>query len=296
MNLKHVRLFWILAAAIAAVLFQRDLVAIEEDEPGNGDRVFTRSFLGPISEKSVTYSICLPKDYHEGGKHYAVIYHLHGAGGDHTSQNDIIIDSLYQAVAADLVPPVILVFPNGYDNSMWADSRDGSKPAETNVVWELIRHVDSTYRTLPSSEFRIIQGSSMGGYGAAALAAKYPELFNVCLMFDGALHDWDSLSERRKNIASEIFGNSESYYDRFSPWRNTSLNVGRIRHRVSYRMVVGALKEFNQEYRRHLEGLGLDVEYIQTGCDHNLPCLMQETNLQNFEFISQNSGLSSQSK
>jgi hypothetical protein len=54
MNLKRVGLFWILAAAIAAGLFQRDLVAIEEDEPGNGDRVFARSFLGPISKKSIT--------------------------------------------------------------------------------------------------------------------------------------------------------------------------------------------------------------------------------------------------
>lgn len=136
---------------------------------------------------------------------------------------------------------------------------------------------DQRRRAMPGwrglyAESSVIQGCSMGGYGAAAISAKYPELFSVCVIFDGALHDWQSLSKRRKAVASEIFGNSERHYKRFSPWKDARLDADRIRDRVSYRMVVGSLREFNRNYRQHLEGLGLSVDYVEKGCDHNLVC------------------------
>jgi len=286
------RFLLLVAVAFTAVAgcLEEGLSAVEE--VCQSGEVCTQSFHGPISGKAVTYNIYLPSGYHESRQNYPAIYHLHGAGGDHTSLNEIVVGSLKQAIDAGVVSQMILIFPNGCGNSMWADSHDGSRPAETNVIWELVRHVDSTYRTLSTREFRIIQGSSMGGYGAAAFAAKYPELFSVCLILDGALHDWKSLSERRKSIALEIFDNNEAYYDRFSPWKNATLNADRIRSSIAYRMVVGSLTAFNLSYRQHLEDLGLEVDNVQTTCTHEAGCLMEESGLQNFKFISQNSGLS----
>jgi len=164
-----------------------------------------------------------------------------------------------------------------------ADSKDGTKPAETNLIRELISHIDANYRTRASREYRIIQRFSMGGYGACALAVKYPELFRVCVNYDGALHNWKSLSSRRRKIASEIFDNDGDYYNKFSPWYNATQHAEAIRDKVEFRMVIGALSEFNQRYQKHLQGLNIPVDYVQTTCGHNLDCLFKEAGVESFD-------------
>jgi len=248
------------------------------------------SLTGPITEKIVRYHIYLPADYHTDNERYPVIYHLHGLGGSEESDNDIVVGGLENAIDAGVIRPAIVIFASGYDNSMWADSKDGKKPAETNVIRELIPHIDSTYRTLASREYRVIQGMSMGGYGAVEYAVKFPEVFSVCINYDGALHNWDTLSSRRKGISGEIFNNDEDYFKNYSPWHNAAQNAKFIRSKVAIRMVVGALRSFNRRYRNHLKKLNIGVDYVQTECDHDLECLFEETNSQNFAFITQHLG------
>ncbi len=262
----------------------------QEGERANrleGGKVHARSFVGPVTKKTIHYTIYLPRDYASIGARYPVVYHLHGLGGDHHSDHETVVEQLQEAVDADVMPPAIVVFPSGYRNSMWADSKNGEKPAETNVVRELIPHVDATYRTLTQRESRVIQGFSMGGYGACALAVKYPDLFSVCVNYDGALHDWESLSARRTSIAEEIFEKDGDYYDRFSPWANARRNLEQIKDRVAFLMAVGALRPFNEHYNKHLAELGIRAKYVETGCDHDLDCIMTGQGHDEFAFIAE---------
>ena len=65
----------------------------------------------------------------------------------------------------------------GLPRSLWADSKDGAAPVETVFIKEVITDVDRAFRTVASREGRILEGFSMGGYGAARLGFKYPQIF-----------------------------------------------------------------------------------------------------------------------
>jgi enterochelin esterase-like enzyme len=206
------------------------------------------TFDGPITKQEVRYSIYLPAGYEETTNRYPVLYYLHGIGGDETDSPKLI-DALEPAVESGLVPPMIVVFANGQNNSMWANSKQGPKQVETNVIKELIPYVDATYRTIVDRHSRALLGFSMGGYGAATYACKYPELFSACISYDGAMLDWASLSARQRGIVDEIFSNDEEYYNQTSPWENSTKNADAIRDGVAIRMVVGKLKDRNLEFR-----------------------------------------------
>ena len=127
-----------------------------------------RSFIGSVTRDTVLFNIYLPQGYESSVRRYPVVYHLHGLGGNQGGQQNITIPALYeQAADSGYISQVIIVFPNGYVNTMWANSANSNKPAETNIISELIPHIDSIYRTFPNLENRIMQGFSMGGFGAA---------------------------------------------------------------------------------------------------------------------------------
>ncbi len=255
--------------------------------------VSSQSFMGPVTKKTIRYNIYLPDGYNSSDKWYAVIYHLHGLGGSERSGNQVVVRGLEKVVAAGVIEPMIIVFPNGHRDTMWADSKDGAKPAETNVIRELIPHIDSKYRTIATRENRVIQGMSMGGYGAVAYATKFGDVFSVCVNYDGAVHNWETLTSRRGGISKGIFDNDEEYFNQYSPWYNAKAKADSVRNKVAFRMVVGALGEFNENFRQHLENLNIGVDYVQTSCGHNLGCLIEKAGLESFALIARHIGKTS---
>ncbi|NIP22567.1 MAG: alpha/beta hydrolase fold domain-containing protein [Phycisphaerae bacterium] len=252
--------------------------------------ISSQSFMGPVTKKTIRYNIYLPDGYNSSDKRYPVIYHLHGLGGSERSGNQVVVRGLEKAMAAGVIGPMIVVFPNGHRDTMWADSKDGAKPAETNVICELIPHIDSKYRTIATRQNRVIQGMSMGGYGAVAYATKFVDVFSVCVNYDGAVHNWKTLTSRRGRISKGIFENDKEYFDKYSPWYNAKAKAESIRDKVAFRMVVGSLREFNENYRRHLENLNIGVDYVQTSCGHNLGCLIEKAGLESFAFKAKHTG------
>ncbi|MEX1132385.1 MAG: alpha/beta hydrolase-fold protein, partial [Flavobacteriales bacterium] len=169
----------------------------------------------------------------------------------------------------------IIVFPNGYNNSMWADSYDMLKPAETNLIQELIPYVDANYRTLAERQHRFIQGFSMGGYGAVLHYAKHPTLFCKAVSYDGALHGWTTLVANRPDIAQEIFDNDEAYYaESGSPWTYLEANAALWQADTAFSVVVGDLTDFNTTLHDSLDAWGILHRYALTGCGHILPCVL----------------------
>src|SRR5687767_681823 len=134
----------VLISGLLAVGLSSDAFALQ------GTLVTPVSFTGPVTGKPISFSLYLPPGYSSGGTRYPVVYHLHGMGGVHNNPNQLTIvsQSHEDAVAAGLIGPALIVFPDGATDSFWADSLDGTRRIETNVVSEILPYVDAHYRTL----------------------------------------------------------------------------------------------------------------------------------------------------
>ncbi len=244
------------------------------------------AFVGPVTQQPVLFNIYLPEGYASGTERYPVIYHLHGLGGSQGGpQNTTVAASFEAALAANIIGPVIIVFPNGYTDSWWADSIGGDKPAETDVVAQLIPHVDANFRTIPTRGARVVEGFSMGGFGATKFFSKFPGLFVACVEYDGALVTWQNMLQFHAALAASIFGNSQAYFDQYSPWHWTTLNATVLHDGSGVRMVVGALVPGNRNFRDHLLALDIPVGYVETACGHVLGCLLDAEGLNSAAYI-----------
>lgn len=159
--------------------------------------VETRTFRSASLGQERAYNVLLPVGYATGGRRYPVLYLLHGRNGDHTDWAERT--SLREAVRdAEL----LIVMPNGDARGWYTDRADGADNHESQIVRDLLPHVDATYRTIARREGRAVAGLSMGGYGALKLALKHPELFVAAASHSGAV----TFAREKGRDAPEIFG------------------------------------------------------------------------------------------
>jgi S-formylglutathione hydrolase FrmB len=79
---------------------------------------------------------------------------------------------------------MIVVLPDSktvYGGSMYSISIT-TGDFETFVARDLVHYVDSHYRTIPNRLSRGLVGHSMGGYGAARIGMKHPDVFGALYM------------------------------------------------------------------------------------------------------------------
>jgi S-formylglutathione hydrolase FrmB len=108
-----------------------------------------------------------------------VLYLLHGEpGGASDLCNPSVGDSLAAAFASG-VQPFVVACPDGndddFDDTEWADAVDGRSQVEAFVTGPLITAVEGAHPR--PRGLRAISGFSMGGYGAAMLALRHPNLY-----------------------------------------------------------------------------------------------------------------------
>src|SRR5688572_21212033 len=157
------------------ILWFAILVSHAAAQPLRGT-VQEQSFYDGSSGRIVHFNIYLPEGYDAATDRYPVIYHLHGLGGGQGGPQNIYVPRSFElAQVQGTIGPVIVVFPNGYTNAWWADGVDGDKPAESDLITRLVPYVDATYRTIARRGARVIQGFSMGGFGATKFYSKYPD-------------------------------------------------------------------------------------------------------------------------
>ncbi len=233
-----------------------------------------RTFFSRTIGAEASYLIYLPPDYEQSGRRrYPVVYWLHGLGGDQRGGARSFLPHLDAAIRAGKAPAMIAVLVNGMRDSMYCDFRDGTLRVESVIVKDLIPHVDASCRTIARRRGRAVEGYSMGGFGAAHLGFKYPELFGAVSIMAGALHDAESLRERRPDLFQRRFGGDKAYYDANSPWILIEKNVKAVRGRTFVRIAVGAedqLLERNRAYHELLDRLKIAHEYEAVpGVAHN---------------------------
>ena len=132
---------------------------------------------------------------------------------------------------------MIAILVNGMTDSFYNDSPDGKWPMESVIVKELIPHVDKTYRTVPQRGSRAIEGYSMGGYGAAHLGFKYPDLFGVVGINAGALIQLNA--QTMPDIFTKMFGADAANVKANDPFELVRKNADAIRGKTTIRLAVG---------------------------------------------------------
>jgi enterochelin esterase-like enzyme len=143
------------------------------------------TFDSTAAKSRVSFHLYTPAAYErDTEKRFPVVYWLHGSGGGLAGIPKVAAH-FDAAIEAGKTPPCFIVFVNGLVEGMYVDWKDGSTPLETVIVKELVPHIDSTYRTIATREGRLLDGYSMGGYGAARLGFKYHDLFRSVSMMGG---------------------------------------------------------------------------------------------------------------
>lgn len=241
-------------------------------------------FESAAARTKVSYHVYTPEAYDaEPSRRFPVLYWLHGGGGSggaavvrHVAPTAERFD---RAIRDGKIPSMLVVFPNGLD-SLWVDSKDGRMPMETVVIRELIPDVDARFRTIAAREGRIVEGFSMGGYGAARLGFGHHDLFAaVSILSGGPLQREFTAAPRvgprgRDRTLRNVFGGDEEYFRARSPWVLAERNAAALTSGSSrIRMVVGDRDEMLANVRAfedHLKALKIPHDYAEVpGVGHN---------------------------
>lgn len=253
-----------------------------------GKNLYYKTFKSKAAGGDVSYLIYLPPEYEKStDKKYPVVYWLHGVGGSQAGVPGMA-ERFTTAIAAGKCPPMFVVYVNGMKDSMWCDSKDGKTPVETVLVKDLIPHIDATYRTLATREGRMIEGFSMGGFGAARLGFKHHDQFGSVSMLAGALHKESTLKDRRGSIFEKVFGGDAEYFKSGSPWTLAEKNAAAVKEKTLVRQVVGdkdPTLAYNRDYDAHLTKLGITHIYtVLPGVGHSPGPIYDRLGDKNWEF------------
>lgn len=253
------------------------------------------TFASAAAKTNVSYHLYTPEAYDtESGRRFPVLYWLHGSGGGLGGIAPVSA-WFHEAIREGKIPPMLVVFPNGLASSMWCDSKDGSVPMETIVIKELIPHLDATARTIATREGRIVEGFSMGGYGAARLGFKYPQLFGAVSILAGGPLDLDFAGPRatgnpaeRERILKGTFGSDLDYYRSQNPITVAEQQADAVRGKVRVRIAVGARDNtgpLNRAYSEHLKKLNIAHTFTTVpDAGHDTLALLKGLGEANWEF------------
>ena len=250
-----------------------------------GPQISYHTFISESADAEVSYHLYTPKVYAEDPqRRFPVVYWLHGSGGG-VQGISLLSKHVDAAIDAGQVPPVLVVFVNGLRLGMYVDWKNGSAPIESVIIKDLIPHIDASYRTIPNRKGRLLDGFSMGGYGAARLGFKYPELFGaVSIMGGGPLQETLTRTPRasRKQVnelMQEVYGGDQDYFLAVSPRHHAAENAAAIARDSRVRVVVGSRDntfDNNLEFHEYLADLDIPHDWIVIqGVGHDPMILLQ---------------------
>ena len=125
--------------------------------------------------------VVLPPSYQSDTlRRFAVLYALHGYSiGAEQWTHEIHVPQTIEGAFALGAREMIVVLPDSktaYGGSMYSSSVT-TGDFERFIAHDLVRYVDAHYRTVPERRSRGLVGHSMGGYGAARIGMKHPDVF-----------------------------------------------------------------------------------------------------------------------
>ncbi|MFM7321659.1 MAG: alpha/beta hydrolase [Armatimonadota bacterium] len=244
-----------------------------------------RTFESKAAKARVSFHVFTPERVAKDNEgRYPVLYWLHGTSGGLPGIAPLA--RLFgDKIGAGRIPPMRIVFPNGRFASMWCDSKDGKVPMETVVVKELVPHVDEAFRTVARREGRLVEGFSMGGYGAARLGLRFPDVFGAASILAGGPLDLEldgpraiANPEGREEILEATFGGDMDYFRKQSPITIASRQAGKVRGKLLLRQAVGSrdfTADLNRKFSEHLKRLRIEHTFTEVpGVGHDTMALL----------------------
>jgi len=159
--------------------------------------------------------VFLPPGYAlEKLRHYPVVYALHGFSiGAEQWTHEIHVPQTLEGAFAQGSQEMIVVLPDSktvYGGSMYSSSVT-TGDFERFVARDVVAYIDARYRTLPDRSSRGLVGHSMGGYGAARIGMKHPDVFGslyimspCCLSPMGARPPNPALQQAMTSVDKEL--------------------------------------------------------------------------------------------
>ncbi|MEB3329973.1 MAG: alpha/beta hydrolase-fold protein [Candidatus Sericytochromatia bacterium] len=254
--------------------------------PARSTLVTHRTFRSAAARAEVSYHLYLPPAYQtQRTRRFPVLYWLHGTDGG-LSGVPKLAARFDAAIRAGQMPPTIVVFPNGRVAGMWVDSKDGATPVETMLVRELLPLIDRTCRTIASRDGRILEGFSMGGYGAGRVGLSHPDKFGRVSMLAGGPLDLafegpraQANPEGRDRILKAVYGGDLSWFQAVSPWRIAQRQARVVAGRTRLRVAVGEADftfASNAAFHDHLQALRIPHQYTtHPGVKHDTMALLE---------------------
>jgi S-formylglutathione hydrolase FrmB len=224
--------------------------------------------LGGRSQETYVY---LPSGYAQHPRRrYPVLYLLHGFPGRplaflQTVQMGVIDDAL---TARRRAQPLILVMPFGststFTDKEWVDGVAPGNGWSTFVARDLVRYVDSHFRTVASGAGRAIAGLSEGGYGAFDIALHHPGEFSL-------VESWSGY--QRPDKLRSIFGSKLQLLPANDPRRLVRREATSLRTLGTYFWFYSGstdrLHAQNADFARELDSLRLPHRYFVAYGGHN---------------------------
>ena len=201
-----------------------DLYTIQDVPHGTVSKVWYESATAGFDRRLSVYT---PAGYNPTAKkRYPVLYVLHGIGGDEDAwiaqgRAAQILDNL---IAQGKAKPMIVVFTNGNisqeaapgENSTGCTRPTMQLPQTMEGTFEtafpeIVKFIDSNYKTIAKKQSRAICGLSMGGFHTLYISLNYPDMFGYSGMFSAAIGvDDPSVSPIYQNFDKKL----ETYFSK----------------------------------------------------------------------------------
>lgn len=230
--------------------------------------VSKRWYNSPTLKKDRRITIYTPAGYETSNLEYPVLYLLHGMGGDEEAWNTLgrtiqIMDNL---IAQGKAKPMIVVMPNGnvVQEAAPGESSLGSYKPTFNLPHtmdgtmeesfpDIVKFIDSNYRTVKSKQGRAIAGLSMGGFHSLHISKQYPDMFDYVGLFSAAILPTNK-------VQSSVYENIDA-----------KLKVQFEKNPKLYWIAIGKddfLYKANTEYRELLDKAGYKYTYVESDGGH----------------------------
>jgi enterochelin esterase-like enzyme len=173
-------------AAVFVLSTVESATALSSSPPG--PPIGFGTFASRALDGTVHYAVYLPSGYAKSSVRYPVVYFLHGLPASPAAYRSIqpVVQALQQSGRKAIVVGVQGASSDDSDPE-WLDWGPGHN-WETATAKELVRTVDSRYRTIASRRGRVLVGVSGGGYGAALIGLHNPGVFAVVESWSGYFH------------------------------------------------------------------------------------------------------------
>ena len=245
-----------------------DLYAIHKVPHGTVSKVWYPSATAGFDRRLTVYT---PAGYETSKAKYPVLYVLHGIGGDEDAwvtqgRATQILDNL---IARGEAKPMIVVFTNGnisceaapLENAQGYVNPTMSLPQTMEGTFEsafpeVVKFIDSRYRTIAKKQGRAICGLSMGGFHTLYITLNNPDMFNYSGMFSAAIGTGSEAQAAHPEIYQDVDKKLATYFSKKPAllW----IGIGNT----------DFLIQANNEFRAKLDAAGYPYKYMETDGGH----------------------------